>query len=92
MPPSWPASGPRCWEYFGASGRPSVTACLERVSRAHVVVAISGHRYGWIPDDQAHAAPKSITWLECEHADGQDKEVLPFIVDEQATWPAEQRD
>jgi hypothetical protein len=83
---------PEMMEYFGASGRPSLEECLMRVSRADVVVAISAHRYGWVPDDQPDGGDRSITWLECAHADERTKEVLPFLVGEQATWPREHYD
>ena len=55
-------------EYFGASGRPSMQECLARVSCADVVVVITAHRYGWVPEEQPDDDDKSITWLECEHA------------------------
>jgi formylglycine-generating enzyme required for sulfatase activity len=85
---------PEMMEYFGASGRPSLDECLARVARAHVVVAISAHRFGWIPEDQPAPGGKSITQLECEHADagGRGVEILPFVVDEAAPWPEDQRD
>ena len=83
---------PAMMEYFGASGRPSLTECLARVSNAHVVVAISAHRYGWVPDDQPDGDDKSITWLECAHGDGRGAEVLPFLIDPEAAWPVEHRD
>ncbi len=83
---------PEMMEYFGASGRPSLDECLQRVSRAHVVVAITAHRYGWIPESQPPPGGKSITWLECGHADAKEIEVLPHVLDDQADWPVEHRD
>ena len=59
---------------------------------AHLVVAIVAHRYGWAPPDQEVGEHKSITWLECEYAIDQGKEVIPFPVDENARWPAELRE
>jgi len=49
---------PEMMEDWSASGRPSVEACLARVAKADVVVAIVAQRYGWVPDD---TNPKSIT-------------------------------
>ena len=80
---------PEMMEYFGASGRPSLKECLDRVGRAHVVVVISAHRYGWVPEDQSNGDTKSITWLECEHADREGAEVLAFVVDDAAEWAPE---
>ena len=83
---------PEMMEYFGASGRPSLEECLARVSGADVVVAISAHRYGWMPQDQPDGGNRSITWLECEHAAANGAEVLAFLVDNEAAWPDELRD
>ena len=38
------------------------------------------------------AGIKSITWLECERAVGEGKEVLAFLLDEAVAWPAEYRE
>ncbi len=84
---------PRMMEYLAASGeKPPLAACLDRVSQADVVVVIVAHRYGWVPPDQAEGGRKSITWLECEHAADEGKEVLAFLVDEKAPWPEEHRE
>ena len=74
-------------EYFVASGqhRP-LEACLHKVAEADVVVLIVAHRYGWVPADQIGDEDKSITWLECERARADKKEVLTFVVDGQHTW------
>jgi hypothetical protein len=74
-------------EYFIASGQhPPLQACLEKVAASDVVVLIVAHRYGWVPPDQDGGQDKSITWLECERAHADKKEVLAFVVDEQHTW------
>ena len=90
------ASGfsPRWMEYFPASGHlPSLPACLEKVGEAEVVVVLVAHRYGWVPEDASNPEHKSITWLECDHARHvSGKEVLTFLVDEKAEWPAELRE
>ena len=66
-------------EYFVASGeKPPLPACLDKVSEADVVAVIVAHRYGWVPPDQAPGERKSITWLECERAVAEGKELLAF--------------
>lgn len=77
-------------EYFTASGehRP-VDNCLAKVSGADVVVLIVAHRYGWVPPQQESDDHKSITWLECEKARAEGKEVLAFVVDREHPWDAE---
>jgi formylglycine-generating enzyme required for sulfatase activity len=90
------ASGfaPHMMEYFPASGHaPSLSACLEEVAKAEVVVVLVAHRYGWVPDAAENPDKKSITWLECEHAwRVTKKEVLAFLVDPDYPWPAELRE
>jgi len=76
-------------EYFVARDNPPLKECLERVSQADVVVVIVAHRYGWVPPVQPENWRKSITWLECERAVKEGKEVLAFLVDEGADWPLE---
>src|SRR5437016_5080589 len=74
---------PDMMEYFPASGQhPPLQSCLAKVEAADIVVAIVAHRYGWVPDA---ADPKSITWLECEHAVKNGKEVLVFVAG--GDWP-----
>ena len=72
---------PVMMEYFAASGGPPLSECLARVSPCDLVVALVAHRYGWVPPDQPGGGVKSITWLECEHAAGQCKDVLVFLAD-----------
>ena len=76
-------------EYWSDNGRPTLSACLEKVDEAEVVVVIVAHRYGWVPDDPANPDGKSITWLECERAWKADKPVLAFLVDPKYEWPPE---
>jgi formylglycine-generating enzyme required for sulfatase activity len=77
--------------FEGRDERPLVV-CQEKIAQCDVVVAIVAHRYGWVPPDQPPAADgsqdKSITWLECEHAKSLGQEVLAFLVDDDAPWPA----
>lgn len=78
---------PLMQEYFVARDNPPLKECLERVEHADVVVVIVAHRYGWVPQDQPGAETKSITWLECEKAAQDGKDVLAFVVDEKCEWP-----
>src|SRR5260370_16171047 len=80
---------PEMMEYFAASGGPPLSECLARVSPCDVVVVLVAQRYGWAPSDQPGAGAQSITWLECEHAASQGKDVLVFAVDKDAPWPTE---
>ena len=67
-------------QYFPASQhKRALDLCLERAAQADVLVAIVGHRYGFVPPDN-NKDEKSITWLECEAA-GPDTEILAFLVD-----------
>jgi hypothetical protein len=83
------ASGfaPEMMEYFPASGRPTLQACLEKVDEAEVLVLLVAHRYGWVPVDPLNSDQKSITWLEYERALLMRKEVLAFLVDPKYDWP-----
>ncbi len=81
---------PTMVEYWVARGdKPPLEECLRRVSEAQVLVVIAAHRYGWVPQDQPKGEYKSISWLECERAAHEGREVLAFIVDEKVKWSAE---
>jgi hypothetical protein len=75
-------------EYWVARDNPPLAECLERVSRTDVVA----HRYGWVPSEQADSGCKSITWLEVERAVEDGKEVLAFVVNDNADWAQESRE
>src|SRR3974390_3221454 len=79
---------PGMMEDFAASGGPPLATCLDLVSPCEVVVVLVAQRYGWVPGDQAAGEFKSITWLECEHADKRGKDVLVFFLDD-PKWPVE---
>ncbi len=84
---------PRMMEYFAASGeKPPLGACLSKVSEAHVLVVIVAHRYGWVPPDQPGGEHKSITWLECERAVAEHKEVLAFLLDDKIRWSEQDKE
>ena len=70
---------PEMMEYFAASGGPPLSECLARVSPCDLVVVLVAERYGWVPPDQDDSGARSITWLECEHAAQQGKDVLVFF-------------
>ncbi len=83
----------RMMEYFVAGGdRPPLAVCLTQASEADVLCVLVAHRYGWVPPDQPAGGYKSITWLECERAVGEGKEVLAFLLDDAVAWPAEYRE
>ena len=83
-------------EYFVASGKkPPLDACLAEVDEADVLVAIVAHRYGWVPKGQTPRQYKSITWLECERAAKEGKDVLAFLLDDEGLeqpWPEQSRE
>lgn len=74
-------------EYFVASAQHApLEACLRKVAETDVAVLIVAYRYGWVPTDQDGEQAKSITWLECERARADGREVLAFVVDEEHAW------
>jgi hypothetical protein len=81
---------PEMMEYFAAGGAPPLSECLARVSPCDLVVVLVARRYGWVPADQIDQAAKSITWLECEHAAQLGRDLLVFILDQNAPWPVQQ--
>ena len=83
---------PEMCEYFAAGNNPPLKECLEKVDGCDVLIVIVAYRYGWIPPDQPIGEKKSITWLECERALANGKEVLPFIVDPELKWPEEAKE
>lgn len=80
-------------DYFAASAKEPYPLCMEKVDPCDVLVVIVAHRYGWKPDDQPLSdVKKSITWLECERARKNVRDVLAFVVDEKFTWPLEKEE
>lgn len=80
-------------EHWSAAGdRPPLKRCLEEVSRCDLLIVIVAHRYGWVPEGQQPDVDKSMTWLECEQAVQEGKEVICFVLDEPAQWPVEHRE
>ena len=80
---------PEMMEYFAAAGGPPLAECLARVSPCDVLIVLAAERYGWVPPDQPTDKAKSITWLECEHAEGRECELLVFFPADSNTWPSE---
>jgi Domain of unknown function (DUF4062) len=81
----WVAVDHRDW---GASGRPSVSECKRRVESCNILVVLAAHRYGWIPSEKEGGDGKSsITWLEVQWARASGLEVLPYLIDPEASWP-----
>ncbi len=83
---------PEMQEYWAAKDNPPLVECMARVAKADVLVAISAHRFGWVPRDQSvknRKKHKSITWLECEKAKNEGKDVLAFLVDKDHGWPSD---
>lgn len=86
---------PVMMDYFAAqSEEPPYPACMAKVDPCDVLVVIVAHRYGWVPQDQPEPGGKSITWLECRHANEKKRkaEVLAFLVDEKRDWPPQLRE
>ena len=83
---------PEVHELWVARDHPPAAECMDRVAHADVLVVIVAYRYGWVPKDPPGDGRKSITWLECEKAASDGKEVLAFLVDESAPWPEEGRE
>jgi hypothetical protein len=81
---------PEMQEYFTASSyNPPLDECLCRVRTTDVLIVIVAQRYGWVPEDQKSGEYKSITWLEVEEAVRNSKEVLAFVLGDNAEWPKE---
>lgn len=69
-----------------SGGSPPLETCLKEVDGIDVVVVIVAHRHGWTPPTQKAGEFKSITRLECERAHGRGVQVIPFVVDPNASW------
>ena len=81
----WVAVDHRDW---GASGRPSVSECKGRVLSCDILVVLVAHRYGWVPSkDQDGDGTTSVTWLEVKTARDSGRQVLPYLIDPDASWP-----
>src|SRR5262245_19776337 len=81
----WVAVDHRDW---GASGRPSVSECKDRLLKCDILVVLVAHRYGWIPSkDEDGDDTTSITWLEVKTAHASGLQVLPYLIEPEASWP-----
>jgi formylglycine-generating enzyme required for sulfatase activity len=86
---------PSMQEYWAAKDNPPLNECMARVANGDVLVVIAAHRLGWVPRDQPgrnRKKHKSITWLECEKAEKEGKDVLAFLVDKDHEWPPDLRE
>ncbi|MCL5279985.1 MAG: DUF4062 domain-containing protein [Planctomycetes bacterium] len=86
---------PEMQEYWAAKDNPPLKECLTKVAAADVLIVVVAYRYGWVPPDQPEKNAKkrkSITWLECEKAKADGKDVLVFLVDKHHQWPQELRE
>jgi hypothetical protein len=68
------------WEATGKN-HPPLAVCLERVAKCDVLVAVVAEYYGSCPGGQKDDEQFSYTWLECQRADQEGKEILVFSVD-----------
>ena len=79
-----------CEDFAASDHRPPLDEFLARVKETDVLIVLSAHRYGWIPDDQPKTKPrKSITWLEFQQAVDKDCEVLVFLIGHDGEWATE---
>ncbi len=82
---------PDMMEYIGASARPTVQGCLDRVTRADLIVLILAYRLGWVPTVAEGGDGRStITMLEYHAALSAGRPALVFLAD--SSWPPELRE
>ena len=71
------------FKHWEATGRPSVSECMERVVACDALVVLVGRTYGWIPPvDEGGDGRSSITRLEVRWAREKPMPVFPFFVQE----------
>lgn len=71
-------------EHYGAEPRPALRKVLADVGACDVYIGIFGRRYGWVPP----GTTQSITEQEYRHARRTGKEILVFLLDDDAVgWP-----
>jgi hypothetical protein len=62
---------------------------MEKVRTCNILVVLVAHRYGWVPSiGEGGDGEKNITWLEVQQAILAGIPVLPFLIDDDAAWPA----
>jgi formylglycine-generating enzyme required for sulfatase activity len=86
---------PEMQEYWAAKDNLPLKECIAKVETADVLVVVVAYRFGWVPPDQPEKNAKkrkSITWLECEKAKADGKDVLAFLVDKGYPWQQELRE
>jgi hypothetical protein len=75
-------------EHYGAEPRPPLEKCLKDVEACEVYVGIFGRRFGWIPQ----GSMQSITEQEYRQAAKSKKDILVFLLDEDASGWSEPED
>lgn len=83
---------PVTMENFAAEDSAPLDVCLREVESCQALIVLSAHRYGWIPPGQPDPGGKSITWLECEHAQKHGIPIFALLVDPAHPWPEEMRE
>ncbi len=77
---------PEMMEYFGASPKPTLEACHEKLKSCDLMVLIVAFRRGWVPiKEQDGNGSDSITALELAYARKHNIPVLALLANE--TWP-----
>jgi hypothetical protein len=76
---------------WAPTGHPSVPECRQRVERSDILVVLTAYRYGWVPSvEEGGDGRTSITWLEVRWARAAGKQVIPYVVSPDASWPVQQ--
>ena len=77
---------PVMMEYFGTDTRPTVAACMDRVTSSDLLLLIVAFRQGWVPKPDAGGnGVDSITALELAAARQRGIEVIALLGSED--WP-----
>ena len=70
-------------EYYGAESNRPIVRCINDVQRCDIYLGVFGLRYGFVPKDSG----LSITEQEFRAAIRYNKEILCFLLRENADWP-----
>jgi hypothetical protein len=77
-------------ETFGAKPSRPLKVCRDEVQKCDALIAIVGHRYGWVPsEEEGGDGATSITWWEVRWALEAKKPVYAFLVAPDALWTGE---
>ncbi len=83
---------PVTMEHFAAEADAPLDVCLREVESCQALVVLAAWRYGWIPPAQPEPREKSITWLECLHAQTKGIPIFALLADPKFAWDEEQKD